>query len=82
MPKITLNDLNLFLFSQLERLDNPELSEEELEQEIKRSKAIEGIAGEIIANAQLSLTAKKYLDSYGTDRAPVPNMLQLEEENE
>jgi NAD-dependent DNA ligase len=68
---------------ELYRVHNaPEISDEELEKEIKRSKAIEGIAEEIISNAQLSLSAKKYLDSYGTDRTPVPNMLQLEEEYE
>lgn len=38
-----LTDLNNHLFEQLERLNDDELSEEELEKEIKRSKAMEGI---------------------------------------
>lgn len=80
MPKTTLDDLNLFLFSQLERLDDPELSIEDLAKEIQRSKAICDVSKEIISNAHLSLVAKKYLDSYGAERAPIPNMLQLEDE--
>lgn len=80
MPvKNTLNDLNNFLFSQLERLDNPELTEDELRLEIKRSKSMSQISKNIIQNAQLSLSAKKYLDSYGEERYAVPDMLKITE---
>lgn len=79
MPKNTLNDLNNFLFSQLERLDDPELTPEQLEVEIQRSKAMGDVAKKIISNAALSLSAKKYLDSYGIERSAVPEMLQLED---
>lgn len=77
VPKATLNDLNLFLFSQLERLDDPDLTPEQLEMEVKRSKSIGDISKRIISNASLSLSAKKYLDTYDVDRAPIPDMLQL-----
>lgn len=77
VPKATLNDLNLFLFSQLERLDDPDLTPEQLEMEVKRSKSIGDISKRIISNASLSLSAKKYLDAYDVDRAPIPDMLQL-----
>lgn len=51
-----LSDLNNFLFAQLERLDNPEMTDEEFEREIKRSKAITE-TGKMISD--LFLTQKK-----------------------
>lgn len=54
-----MSDLNNFLFGQLERLDNPELSQEELEQEIKRSSAMTDVAEQVIKNANTVLTAEK-----------------------
>lgn len=45
--KNKLTDLNNHLFEQLERLNDEELSDQELEREIKRSKALSDIAGKI-----------------------------------
>lgn len=58
-------DLNEYLFAQLDALSNGDLSAEELEKEIDRSKAIQGIAKTIIDGANVALQAQKHLDEYG-----------------
>lgn len=63
--KTTLNDLNEYLFAEMDRLTNEDLSEEELDKEIKRSEALQKVAKTIIDNGSLALQAKKYLDEYG-----------------
>lgn len=75
MPRNKLTDLNNHLFEQLERLNDEELDEEELEKEIKRSKAITSVAKTIINNARLSLDAKKHIDEYGLSKADLPPLL-------
>ena len=60
----TLEDLNNYLFEEIERL-NDDLSGEELDKEIKRSVAVQKIAKAIIDNGSLALQAKKHLDEYG-----------------
>ena len=72
----TLGDLNNFLFAQLERLDDEKMSEEQLLQEIARSKAISDIAKNVIENANVVLQAQKHMDEFrGTD-AKMPRMLK------
>ena len=51
----TLTDLNNHLFEQLERLNDEELTDEQLEKEIKRTDAMKDIATQIIANANIVL---------------------------
>lgn len=63
--KTTLNDLNEYLFQELDRLTNEDLSEEELDKEIKRSEALQKVAKTVIENGALALQAKKYVDEYG-----------------
>nr|DAY08937.1 MAG TPA: hypothetical protein [Caudoviricetes sp.] len=63
--KNTLTDLNNYLFEQIERLNDDELSEDQLEKEIKRSEAVQKVARTIIENGQLALSAKKHMDEYG-----------------
>ena len=55
--KNTLADLNNYLFAQIERLDDDELTPEQLSIEITRSKAIAEISREVISNAGLVLKA-------------------------
>ena len=77
MTRNTLGDLNNFLFSQLERLDNPEITEEELQAEIQRSKAIAGVASQIISNANTVLDAQRFAsETIGRSKAEVPKMLE------
>ena len=62
--KNTLTDLNNILFEQLERLQDDELTAEEFEKELERSKAVQSVAKTIIDNGNLALQAKKHLDEY------------------
>lgn len=56
--KNTLTDLNDHLFASLERLGNEDLKPEELDLELRRSKAITEVAKEVISNARLVLDAQ------------------------
>ena len=64
--KNTLIDLNNYLFEQLEKIADADLSSEELEKEIKRGEAITKIAKTVIENGALALNAKKHFDFYGS----------------
>ena len=66
--KNTLADLNNYLFESIERLNDDELSSEELDKEIKRSEAVQKIAKTIIDNGSLALQAKKHFDEYGIEQ--------------
>ena len=65
--KNDLKSLNDYLFEELERLnDNETLNEDDnLEKEIKRSKAITQISNQIVQNAKVILDAKKHCDQFG-----------------
>ena len=66
----TTKDLNNILFEQLERLQDDELSDEDLQKEIKRSKAVSDVATQIIKNGELRLRAAEYSKNwYGEDKA-------------
>lgn len=65
MPKNSMTDLTNHLFEQLERLNDEELSEEQLARECSRAKAMEGIAKTIIDNRKLALDTAKFLDENG-----------------
>lgn len=76
-----LTDLNNILFEQIERLNDDDLQGDALKQQIKKSRAIESIAGMIIANANTVLKAEKLKMEYAMDdRDPdqVPEMLRIE----
>lgn len=71
--KNTLTDLNEYLFETLDRITNDDLSEEQLEKEIKRSETVVKVAKEIIDNGTLALQAVKHLDEYGRgDKVEIP----------
>lgn len=63
--KNTLTDLNNYLFETLERLTDDALTEEEMEKEITRSKAVTSVAETIIHNGELALKAIKHDEEYG-----------------
>ncbi|MGN0489363.1 MAG: hypothetical protein ACI4HO_08895 [Ruminococcus sp.] len=58
--KNTLADLNNYLFEELERLTDDEMTDDELAREIKRSSAVSNVARTIISNGTLALGAAKY----------------------
>ena len=64
MTKNKLEDLNNHLFEQLERLNDDDLTDEQLKLESKRASAMSEIAEQIIKNTGLALKAKA---EYGVD---------------
>ncbi|MBF0750438.1 MULTISPECIES: hypothetical protein [Mammaliicoccus] len=71
----TLGDLNNHLFAQLERLSDEDVKGDELKQEINRSKAIMGVAKNIIDNGSLVLESQKFMDDRFNESNDLPKML-------
>ncbi|HEM3674150.1 TPA: hypothetical protein U1C95_001433 [Streptococcus suis] len=59
MVRNKMSNLADTLFAQLESLDDRELSENELQIEIERSKAMVSVAGQIVSIGKLAIDAKK-----------------------
>lgn len=78
--KNTLVDLNNHLFAELERLSDEDLTGEELEAEISRSKALTGVSSQIIQNGKLMLDAIKFQDDRMSLDTVVPRMLTGDED--
>lgn len=76
--KNTLQDLNNHLFEQLERLNDEELTDEELDRELKRAEGMTKIATQIIENGELAFKTMVHMDEYGYNngRQQVPVMLE------
>lgn len=66
--KNTLTDLNNYLFECIERLNDDELTDEQLDREISKSETIQKVAKTIIDNASVALQAQKHFDEYGSGR--------------
>ena len=77
--KNTLADLNNILFEQLERLNDDELTEEELELQLKKTDSIVKVSEKIIQNGELAFRAIQHKDKfYGTGEKTLPPMLEGE----
>lgn len=72
----TLGDLQNHLFAQLERITDEDLTENQLEVELKRSKAVTGLASQIISNGQLVLKARMHMEDNMDSEAELPKMLE------
>lgn len=78
--KNTLQDLNNHLFEALERLNDEDLSDEQLEKEIRRSEGMTKIAEQIIRNGELAYKTMVHMDEYGCNqRNKVPAMLEVKD---
>lgn len=75
MARNKLIDLNNHLFEQLERLNDDELTAEQLTHEISRTKSMTNISKQIISNGNLLLRAKQYVDEFGRHTGELPEML-------
>lgn len=76
--KNTLGDLNNHLFAQLEKINDDDLSGEDLDAEIKRTEAMAKISEQIIKTGELQFKAMQHMDEYGYDRKKaVPEMLEV-----
>lgn len=82
--KNTLLDLNNHLFEQLERLTDDELTDEQIEREIKKTDAVVKIADKIIESGQLAFRTMQHMDEYGYGNAnrSVPTMLTYDKKQE
>ena len=63
--KNTLTDLNNYLFEQLERLNDDELTGEQLDRELQKTDSIVKISEKIIENGELAFKTMKHLDEFG-----------------
>jgi hypothetical protein len=63
--KNRLTDLNDYLFAQLERLADENLTPEQIDVEIKRAGAVVQVGDKIVANAKLQLDAVKLMAENG-----------------
>lgn len=82
MAKNTLSDLNNHLFAQLERLGDEELTQDDLKMEVDRSKAINGIAKNIIDNAKTTLEGMQLAYNGLPANKPLPQQFQIKESDE
>lgn len=79
MTRNKTTDLSNHLFEQLERLSNDELTKEEIDMELQRTRGIVSISNSIIANEKIQLdTAKTILEYGGDSRFFMPENLQIE----
>lgn len=62
--KNTLQDLNNHLFAQLERLTDEDLTDEQLEHEIKRSKSVVSVAHTIVDNTRVQVDIYKIYNDH------------------
>lgn len=74
--KHNLSDLNGYLFEQLERLNESESKGDELKEEIERSKAISGVANNVLKTAELVLEGQKLMSDKMDADQKLPKMLE------
>lgn len=76
--KNTLQDLNNHLFEQLERLNDEDLTEEELDKELRRSEGMTKVEEQIIRNGELAYKTMVHMDEYGYNpERKTPEMLDM-----
>lgn len=80
--KNKLSDLNNHLFEMLERLNDDDLTDEQLDKEIKRAGAISNVSKQIIDNAKLEVEATKLMLDYSRTPQDVklPTMIDYAED--
>ncbi len=73
--KNTLTDLNNHLFMALERLNDDDLTEEQLDRELKRSNSVAKIAESIVHNADIQVKALRLKNEMGPMAVVPQNIL-------
>lgn len=78
----TLGDLNNHLFEMLERLNDDELDDEQLDKELKRAEGMTKVSEQILKNGELQYKAFKLQKEYGlgADSNAMPAMLEIRNE--
>lgn len=82
--KNTLSDLNDYLFEQLERLNDDDLTEEQLERELKKTDSIVKVSEKIIETGELAFKTMQHMDQYGygAGQKVAPQLLTFNEGKE
>ena len=75
-----LESLNNYLFEQIERVNDQDLKDQELEAQLKRSDMIVKISKAIIDNANIAITAQKHFNEYGKDKTVANPLLGVTSE--
>lgn len=78
MARNKLTDLNDHLFAQLERLNDEELTDEQVAKEVQRAKAITQVSSQVIKNAKVTLDAMKLVSKGELTLNQFPKFLGLE----
>ena len=73
--KANLIDLNSILFEQIERLNDDDVKGEDLDEQIKRTKAIYKVASVIVDNSSLMLQAAKFEAEGFKTNVDIPKMI-------
>ncbi len=77
----SLTDLNAILFDQIQKIQNDDQTDEELEKEIKKSEAITKLSSQVLSSANIALQAQKQFDEYGTGRTVDIPLLGISNDN-
>ncbi len=75
MSKKSMQDVNEYLMAQLDALTNDDLTAEQLNAEIERSKAVVSVSRQIADNTRVQLQAAKVAIEYGLERANTDNAI-------
>ena len=73
--KNTLSDLNDYLFEQLERINDDDMDDDDLEKQMKKADTACKIADRIIQNGELAFKTMQHMDDYGKE-FKTPEMLE------
>ena len=73
--KNTLMDVHNILMEELERLNDEDIKDKDLEKEIKRSKSMTEITKVIVDNSKTMLDAQKLTIEYGKSKETMPKIL-------
>lgn len=76
--KNNLMDLNDILFEHLRKLNSDDLTQDELDNELKISKQVVSVSQTIINNASLLLSAQKHFEQTKSDNSKIAPLLRLD----
>jgi len=74
----TIKNLNESLMKRIEALENDELTQEEMELEIKKSMAITKVADTLVNCARMALDAQKMFNDWGTGQTVSIPLLDID----
>lgn len=79
MAQNKLSDLNDFLMAQIQVLSNENLKGEELDAELRKSKAIASLSSQVIKNSRLVFDAAKATSGGNIKQQSLPKTFELKD---